>query len=131
MSAVGLNHYNIRVPEALLEPVKDFYGQLLGIVPGPRPQTNSRGYWLYAGTEPIVHLSIVRGDTQSHAANTGWLDHVAFTCRDVQGTIERIKSMGLEHRYVASPGERLVQVFVHDPSGLRVELNFADVVLTD
>ena len=126
MSAVGLNHYNIRVPEALLEPVKDFYGRLLGIVPGPRPQTRSRGYWLYAGTQPIVHLSTAPSDSQISAVSTGWLDHVALTCRDLQGTLERIESMGLEHQYIAIPSERLVQIFVVDPSGLHVELNFAD-----
>jgi catechol 2,3-dioxygenase-like lactoylglutathione lyase family enzyme len=126
MGAIGLNHYNIRVSETLLEQVKDFYGQLLGIVPGPRPQTTSRGYWLYAGTQPIVHLSVTPDDSRGAAQPTGWLDHVALTYRDLDGTLDRLKSLGIEYRSFASPQERLVQLFVQDPSGLRVELNFPD-----
>jgi catechol 2,3-dioxygenase-like lactoylglutathione lyase family enzyme len=126
MTAVGLNHYNIRVPPALLEPVKDFYGRLLDLVPGPRPQTRSHGYWLYAGDQAIVHLSAGRDDAAADTPATGWLDHVALSCRDLPDTLERLKSMGVEYRSFGSPGERLVQLFVQDPAGLSVELNFAD-----
>jgi hypothetical protein len=126
MTAVGLNHYNIRVPPGLLEPVKDFYGRLLNLVPGPRPQMRSHGYWLYANNQAIVHLSISRDDLPTATPATGWLDHVALSCRDLPGTIERLKAMDIDYRYAASPSERLVQLFVQDPAGLHVELNFAD-----
>ena len=125
MAAVALNHLNIRVPQELLESVKDFYGKVLHLEPGPRPESSSKGYWLYAGAQPIVHLSS-RSELGGGAQPTGWIDHVAFTCRDAAATVTRLKSMGIEHRYFAAPSERLVQIFVQDPAGVRVELNFPD-----
>ena len=53
-----LDHINIRAPRDLIEQVKDFYGELLGMVEGPRPDFDSEGYWLYAGEKALIHLSV-------------------------------------------------------------------------
>jgi len=128
MSIIGINHFNITAPTELLEKVRDFYVEVLGLKVGERPGFRRKGFWLYAGEEPIIHLTVddreeARADVES--AN-GFLDHIAFTCRGLPGLIERLKRLNIPYRMaeVASLGQ--VQVFVRDPASVRVELNFVD-----
>ena len=57
MPAIGFNHYNLRAPRALLDELKDFYCETLGLTVGERPAFRSFGYWLYAGSRDVLHLS--------------------------------------------------------------------------
>jgi len=54
-----IDHINIKAPPALLEEVRDFYCEVLGLQEGARPEFASKGYWLYSAAGPIVHLSVV------------------------------------------------------------------------
>lgn len=122
MSIVGIDHINIAAPAPLLEQVRDFYREILGLQDGFRPEFSSPGYWLYAGTSPVVHLSersaaFVGGD-QAH------LDHVAFEGQDMDAMLERLQRTGVEYRrsYVAELD--LHQLFFTDPAGTGLEVNF-------
>ncbi len=57
MATLGLNHYNLRADHALMEKLRDFYCDIVGLVVGFRPPFGSRGYWLYAGEQAVLHLS--------------------------------------------------------------------------
>jgi catechol 2,3-dioxygenase-like lactoylglutathione lyase family enzyme len=128
MSVIGINHFNITAPAELLEKVRDFYVEVLGLKVGERPGFRRQGFWLYAGEEPIIHLTVDdREESSADVESThGFLDHIAFTCRGLPGLIERLKRSDIPYRMseVASLGQ--VQVFVHDPASVRVELNFVD-----
>jgi len=128
MTTLGLDHYNIRAPAELLEVVRDFYCELLGLVPGPRPPLPIPGHWLYAGEHPVVHLSATEAppaETQAARA-TGWLGHVAFACSDPAAAREQMERMGVEYATAVIPSLRQLQYFLTDPAGIRVELNFRD-----
>lgn len=127
---VSLHHINIRAPRPLLLQVRDFYARLLELEEGPRPPFRSSGFWLYAGTHPIVHLSIDESRPASASA-PGSLDHVAFACEDILGFQNRLQQMECAYRQVTAPrmesdDPRLQQeqIFVHDPAGNLIELNF-------
>jgi catechol 2,3-dioxygenase-like lactoylglutathione lyase family enzyme len=129
MTVISINHFNITAPTELLEQVRDFYVEVLGLKVGERPGFRRQGFWLYAGEEPLLHLTVddreaARADVES--AHDGFLDHVAFTCRGLPGLLERLKRLNIPYRMseVASLGQ--VQVFVRDPASVRVELNFVD-----
>jgi catechol 2,3-dioxygenase-like lactoylglutathione lyase family enzyme len=128
MSVIGINHFNITAPAELLLKVRDFYVEVLGLRVGERPGFRRKGFWLYAGEEPIIHLTV--DDREESSADVesahGFLDHIAFTCRGLPGLIERLKRLDIPYRMaeVASLGQ--VQVFVRDPASVRVELNFVD-----
>ena len=52
MSASAMNHFTILtvdVPSTI-----EFYSDLLGLTPGPRPPFDFPGAWLYAGGQPIL-----------------------------------------------------------------------------
>jgi catechol 2,3-dioxygenase-like lactoylglutathione lyase family enzyme len=68
MQINGLDHYNIAAPVALVEQVRHFYCDLLGLTCGHRPAFNSDGYGLYAGERPLVHLKIIPSTPGDSAA---------------------------------------------------------------
>lgn len=121
----GLDHVNLRVPSELLEPVRAFYIDLVGLRDGPRPPvtSGSHGYWLYAGAAAVVHLSIGNADG-SVAQGNGYFSHLAFACTDLAATRARLEAAGAAHRVQVLDDGAQTQVFVVDPAGITVELNF-------
>lgn len=122
----GLAHANIRAPEAMIERLRRFYIDLVGLRQGLRPafRSGSRGYWLYAGDTDVLHLTIAGpGDAAPQA--TGFLNHLAFACTDLAATRARLDAAGLAYELDAVDELGQVQLFLTDPCGLHIELNFA------
>jgi catechol 2,3-dioxygenase-like lactoylglutathione lyase family enzyme len=126
MKITGLSHFNITAPYELLERVRDFYVEVLGLAVGDRPGFRREGFWLYAGDEPVVHLTACAADDPRAGGEAGlsFFDHVAFSCSGLAGVIERIKHSNIPYEVAEVPSLRQVQVFVRDPAGVGVELNF-------
>jgi hypothetical protein len=55
------------------------------------------------------------------------IDHVAFLATDPDGFVKHLKSLGVPCRPRNFPESQLYQLFVKDPDGLTVELNFLGV----
>lgn len=116
----GLAHANIRAPEAMVERLRCFYIDLVGLRQGPRPRfrSGSRGYWLYAGDADVLHLTIAgAGDAEPQA--TGFLDHLAFACTDLAATRARLDAAGLDYEVDAVDELGQVQLFLADPAAWR------------
>jgi catechol 2,3-dioxygenase-like lactoylglutathione lyase family enzyme len=124
MPALGLNHYNIRAGQPLIGRVRDFYVDVVVLHEGWRPPFNFPGHWLYAGDAAVVHL-VETSEAQASAPPAGTLDHVAFTCTGFDEFEAKLRTLGVEYRKSAVPGAPLKQLFVKDPAGNGVELNFA------
>jgi catechol 2,3-dioxygenase-like lactoylglutathione lyase family enzyme len=116
-----IEHANLRC--ANVERVKDFY-LLLGLTVGPRPPFKSFGYWMYAGNDPIVHLVQKPEGEAANTIGTGSLDHVAFQASDLDGMRKTLRDNGIEFREQLVPRDNVVQVFVKDPEGFPLEMNF-------
>ena len=121
-----LEHYTIRC--ASLERTRDFYRDVLGLMVGDRPNFPFKGYWLYLGGVPIVHLvdkaESESRDTPHVGSDTAALDHIAFRGRDLPTTRATLRAHGLAFREAGVPGGRIQQIFVSDPDGILIELNF-------
>jgi catechol 2,3-dioxygenase-like lactoylglutathione lyase family enzyme len=128
MTVAGLDHINLAAPRAVIERVRTFYIDVLGLVEGERPPFRSPGYWLYAAGRPIVHLSVRETDS---AATTGPVDHFALACEGLGAMLERLARHGIAHRTAAVPGRAQVQIFLQDPAGVKLELNFSGEALTE
>jgi catechol 2,3-dioxygenase-like lactoylglutathione lyase family enzyme len=117
----GFQHVNIRTTD--LERARDFYVRALGLRVGDRPPFASIGYWLYLGSQPVVHLvQLAAGDTRE--AGSGRVDHVAFHGVDLDGTRGALTTAGIPFREVVVPRNDTVQIFIHDPDGVKIEINF-------
>ena len=121
-----LEHYTIRC--ASLERTRDFYRDVLGLSVGDRPNFPFKGYWLYLGGVPIVHLVDAREsetrDGPHRTGDTAALDHIAFRGLDLETTRTTLRKHGLSFRENEVPGARIHQIFVSDPDGILIELNF-------
>ncbi|MDX6694457.1 MAG: hypothetical protein QOF02_2060 [Blastocatellia bacterium] len=126
MQTLGLSHFNITAPAALLEQVRDFYVEVIGLAVGERPKFRRKGFWLYAGQEPLVHLTACdEADARATGESMpGFFDHVAFSCQGLAEIIERLKRLNIPHEIVEIAALGQMQVFVRDPAGVGVELNF-------
>ena len=122
MPVAGFQHINTRSLD--VERTRDFYVRVLGLRVGDRPPFESTGYWLYLGDQPIVHL-VQRKPGESAHDGSGNLDHVAFTGVDADATRAALKAEGIPFREAIVPRDGTLQIFVLDPDGIKLELNFA------
>lgn len=118
----GLVHVNLRGPEELIERLRRFYRDVIGLSDGPRPPFRSRGYWLYGSGRDLLHLTIDPG--AAPARGSGCLDHVAFAVTDLAATLERLDAAGVAYERDEVPSLGQVQLFLTDPAGVGIELNF-------
>jgi catechol-2,3-dioxygenase len=121
-----LHHFNIRSSQAEVLVLHEFYCSVIGLIPGPRPPFRSSGFWLYADGVPVLHLTVAPEseslpDVQNRHSAAG---HIAFRCSDFDGTVERLIQQGVAHSIDKIPLVNEVQIFLKDPSGVGVELNF-------
>ena len=121
MAVDVLQHINIHAADA--ERSKDFYVRVLGLRVGPRPPVASVGYWLYLGAQPVVHL-VQRTTDVASARGSGAIDHVAFHGTDLDSTRGVLQAEGVSFREAVIPRDLSVQLFFHDPDGVKIELNF-------
>jgi catechol 2,3-dioxygenase-like lactoylglutathione lyase family enzyme len=126
MPLEALNHYTIRPVD--LERTKEFYVDVLGLHVGYRPPLSFPGYWLYVGDIPTVHLIGPRSDDahpqHREAGPTGLLDHIAFSCTGLVEMKQRLAKRGIQHDERVLPRDRQTQLFIIDPDGVAVELNY-------
>jgi catechol 2,3-dioxygenase-like lactoylglutathione lyase family enzyme len=120
MAVAGMNHFTVLTDDVAR--TVDFYRDFLGLMAGPRPDFAFPGAWLYAGSEPILH---VIGGRPPGELRPGVIDHMAFTGRGLADTIATLKSRGVEHTCRRQVSSGVWQVFFLDPNGAKVELDFA------
>jgi catechol 2,3-dioxygenase-like lactoylglutathione lyase family enzyme len=124
MGVRGLDHFNITAPADLIERVRDFYVEVIGLSVGGRPDFMSSGFWLYAGAEPLVHLTRSDGDDARTPAARSTFDHVAFSCEGLREFVERLERAGVEYKSDEAASLNQTQLFLRDPAGVGLELNF-------
>ncbi len=126
MATIGFNHFNLRAPRELMDELKAFYCDIVGLEQGQRPDLGTPGYWLYAGNQCVLHLSQTRPDETrlTHAATT--FDHAAFTCTNRVEMEARLKRHSITFTTGQVPSMGIAQLFLKDPAGNGVELSFAE-----
>jgi catechol-2,3-dioxygenase len=124
MPAIGFSHYNLRAPRALLDELRDFYCEVVGLELGYRPPLRSFGYWLYAGGHAVLHLSESGPAENRPAQPLGTFDHAAFCCTGRDAFEHELTRRGIKYKSSVVPGIRQLQLFFTDPAGNGVELNF-------
>ena len=118
MSIRSLDHVNIVTPD--LDETVRFYERFIGLRNGERPNFTFPGAWLYCGDVPIIHLI----GREPDGPGTGVVDHFALGAEDIVGVVRRAREQTLDYEVRDVPGGRVRQVFMHDPNGVKVELNF-------
>lgn len=138
MAVNKLAHFSVRTTD--MEASRRFYVDVMGFKEGFRPPFNFPGIWLYIGRDEsdygVVHIIGVDTKDSSGLAEylgeraeealkgSGVLDHVAFLASDLPEMYRRLKATMRPYRERTVPSLGLHQIFVEDPSGITIELNF-------
>ena len=125
MTILGFNHYNLRSERLMMEQLKVFYRDVVGLQIGERPQLTSFGYWLYAGSKDVLHVSEAKAEEKRKENVATTFDHVAFTATDYDKTVARLEKLEINFRTreISDAGQK--QIFLSDPAGNGIELNFS------
>ena len=140
---IRLDHFNLKTPH--IEATIRFYVEALGLTAGFYPSELPPGAWLYdeSGT-PVIHMQEVTpdnaeaimakaaakraalgsGPVPSGFEGSGAIDHVAFRCDGIDRCKARLDRLGITYRETGLASATVRQIFVCDPNGILVELNF-------
>lgn len=135
----SLNHFSIRTTD--LDATRVFYETVLGLTVGPRPPFPFPGLWLYNGDHASVANAMVHvigmdkndpeglkqylGDRDSSSLHgTGAVDHIALMATGLEAMVAHLKRLGVPCRERTVPAIGLHQLFLDDPCGLVIELNY-------
>ncbi len=133
MTVNGLDHVNIQT-RSLAATVR-FFADVLDLRAGDPPPglDPARIQWMFDGAgRALFHLS-TPGSLLGEAGaaigrDTGALHHIALDCSGHPDMIARLDRLGLPYRCSDVPSIGLRQVFVTEPNGVLLELNFRDAV---
>ena len=120
MTIRGVDHINIGTHR--LDDTRAFFRDALGLTEGWRPDFPFGGAWLYAGDIAVVHL--VDLASPKRPSIEAALDHFAFRVDDYDAAIRRLDAAGVRYRTADVPGAPIKQVFLRDPNGVNIELNY-------
>jgi catechol 2,3-dioxygenase-like lactoylglutathione lyase family enzyme len=128
-----LQHFLIQTED--LEKTKDWYVDVLGMRVGPHPDFKFPVYWLYLGDTDVLHLTVGGGKVSENrlkylgqqstaTSGSGVVDHVAFRATGLIEMIADLERKGIAFKERRVNDQGLYQLFVVDPNGVKVELNF-------
>ena len=120
---LSINHIQLVAEKDLVIQLRDFYCDVVGLTEGFRPPFERFGFWLYIGDKDVVHLITPKEDDNRSPQKSSY-DHVAFKTSDYQGVLKRLKALKIPFEEKPIPGMAAHQIFLRDPAGNRVELNF-------
>lgn len=136
MAITELNHYFVRATN--LERTKAFYCDVLGLQVMERPDFPFPGYWLGTNGKIQVHMGpagipnqelyYLGTSVKSPSDNSGVVDHIAFLADEPLSFAKRFDELKMDVRKRYFPEFKLYQMFVRDPDGLMIELNFHGIV---
>ncbi len=118
-----------------IEATKDWYVDVLGMKVGPAPDFKFPVYWLYIGDTDVLHITAggaavsenrmkYLGQQSDATFGSGVVDHVAFRATGLLELIDHLKKKGIEFKERRVNNQGLYQLFLIDPNGVKVELNF-------
>ena len=129
-----IEHFLIAADD--IEKTGEWYCRVLGMKEGPHPDFGFPVKWMYLGEQDIVHIGpsaknaganqkkYLGRTSQDTGAGTGALDHIAFRATGLKPMMAHLKSLGIEFNERRANGQALYQLFMYDPNGIKVELNF-------
>ncbi len=118
-----------------VEATKDWYVDVLGFRVGEHPDFGVHVYWLYLGDGDVLHVVQAAdegapGDAKAPPASgdiaSGGrpIHHVAFRASGLAEMRAHLEAGKIEFLEQQASNQNLYQIFLRDPNGVTIELNF-------
>tara|TARA_R110000787_G_scaffold22459_1_gene65219 strand:- start:207 stop:650 length:444 start_codon:yes stop_codon:yes gene_type:complete len=124
MPATDLHHLAIKTDD--VDATVAFWNDLIGSRSVDRPDFPFPGAWLQFGTT-MIHLyggKAAANRDGSFDRGSAAIDHVALAAEGFDEMRKTFVEKKLDWRQMDIPSFNIWQLFVHDPNGVLVELNF-------
>jgi len=120
-----------------IDATRDWYARVLGMKSGPHPDFGFPVHWMYLGDVDIVHIGpsaknaneiqkkYIGRTSQDAGAGTGALDHIAFRATGLRQMLQHLRAENVQSSQRRANGQALFQLFLYDPNGVKIELNYA------
>ena len=130
-----LEHFLIQTAD--MARTRDWYVNVLGFSEGAHPDFKFPVCWLYIGATDVIHITQGGADVsanrkqylgqQSDAlSGTGVIDHMAFRCTGLKDMMAHLETLKVPFTKRQVDDQGLFQLFLLDPNGVKIELNFAN-----
>ena len=129
-----IEHYLVAAED--MERTRDWYRDVLGMQEGWHPDFGFPVCWMYLDGKDVVHIgrsarqasdnqkAYLGRLAQDSGAGTGALDHIAFRATGLKETLAHLRRHNVAFSERRANGQALYQLFMYDPNGVKVELNF-------
>ena len=116
---------------------RDWYVRVLGFEDGWHPDFKFPVCWLYLGDRDVIHITEggaavsenrkrYVGQESQATSGSGVIDHIAFRAAGLRETLAHLKRQNVEFKARQVSDQGLYQLFLFDPNGIKIELNFAN-----
>jgi len=131
MQISQLEHFLIIADD--IEETASWYVDNLGFRVGKNPDFGVPVKWLYLGDKDVIHISQSSkknhfkrpAATRSEITKGGHpIHHVAFRAYGLDEALVHLDANNIEYVEQQASGQDVYQVFLQDPNGITVELNF-------
>ena len=130
-----MEHFLLQTED--IEATKDWYVKVLGFRVGPSPDFKFPVYWLYLGDRDVLHITTggknvsenrkkYVGQQSEATEGTGVVDHIAFRATGLRDMLAHLKKLKIDFNQRQVDDQGLYQLFLFDPNGVKIELNFAN-----
>lgn len=139
MALTQVDHFLIQTAD--LAKTRDWYVRTLGMTEGWHPDFKFPVVWLYIGEKDVLHLcegganvsenrKKYLGQQSEAVSGSGVVDHIAFRAHGLTDTMAHLESLGVEFNQRMVSDQGLYQLFMFDPNGVKIELNFDNAEAT-
>ena len=129
-----IEHFLLQTAD--MEKTREWYVKVLGMRVGPSPDFKFPVFWLYLGDKDVVHVTEggkgvsenrkkYVGQQSDAVSGTGVVDHIAFRATGLRDMIAHLKSLSVDFKQRQVDDQGLYQLFMFDPNGIKIELNYA------
>jgi len=129
-----IEHFLLQTAD--MEGTRKWYVEVLGMRVGPSPDFKFPVFWLYLGDKDVVHVTEggkgvsenrkkYVGQQSDAVSGTGVVDHIAFRATGLRDMIAHLEKLGVDFKQRRADDQALYQLFMFDPNGVKVELNYA------
>jgi catechol 2,3-dioxygenase-like lactoylglutathione lyase family enzyme len=126
-----LEHFLIQTAD--IEQTRDWYVRVLGMRDGWHPDFKFPVVWLYIGEKDVLHVTEgganvsenrrkYLGQQSTELHGSGVVDHVT----GLPEMMEHLRREGVSFTQRMVSDQGLFQLFLLDPNGVKIELNFAN-----
>ncbi len=129
-----IEHFLLQTAD--MEKTRAWYVDVLGMHVGPSPDFKFPVFWLYLGDKDVVHVTEggknvsdnrrkYVGQESQATSGSGAIDHLAFRATGLREMMAHLRKLGVDFKQRRVDDQGLYQLFMLDPNGVKIELNFA------